>query len=331
MNNLIPRPAQNERLRLSWGVAVTDACNASNRIGMGGTLVSEGPNGSGAAPLPANQRNHRGQMAQHPFEVRWDASLEDGKGGWAIYLPNEHLLQVGSDFVVPTGATAIPDTDGWMALDEVGKDADHVWLNVTFNQTGPSSAALEAEDKTNATANIVGICIAEVSYEDDTESASVSQSVVGAIVMTSASGESGNEDAGHHLDERSINNNTDEKHQVYGFEDAEEGSIPQKQNGVIVWLTPEDMNPDDQSIKLMAGSGIRITKNAAGVYTISATGNGDGQSASGQDIEVIEGIRYDEDTHKLIAVKRKIRILSAAEDSHDAEIFTAVSHRSEHE
>ena len=331
MNGTIPTPAKGEPPRASWAAAVTDVCNAVRVAGLGGTLARDGAGAFGNEPLPANQRNRRASLLPRPYEVRWDASLEDGKGGWAIYLPNEHLLQVGSDFVVPTGATAIPDTDGWMALDEVGKDADHVWLNVTFNQTGPSSAALEAEDKTNATANIVGICIAEVSYEDDTESASVSQSVVGALVMTSASGESGNEDAGHHLDERSINNNTDEKHQVYGFEDAEEGSIPQKQNGVIVWLTPEDMNPDDQSIKLMAGSGIRITKNAAGVYTISATGNGDGQSASGQDIEVIEGIRYDEDTHKLIAVKRKIRILSAAEDSHDAEIFTAVSHRSEHE
>lgn len=148
-----------------------------------GMLQRDGAGAFGAAPVPANQRNRRGTAQPMPYEVAWDASLDEGDGAWKIFLPNEHLLMVGTDYVIPNGTKAIPDIECWMQLDEIQADSDHVWLNVTINETGPSSAVFEPSDKTDNAAGIVGICIAEIAYDEETSSATVKQSVVGNIAL----------------------------------------------------------------------------------------------------------------------------------------------------
>ena len=186
MHGSIPTPSKGDRPMASWARAVTDVCNSMRTAGAPGMLQRDGAGAFGAAPVPANQRNRRGTAQPLPYEVAWDDSLDEGDGAWKIYLPNEHLLMVGTDYVIPNGTKAIPDIECWMQLDEIQADSDHVWLNVTINETGPSSAVFEPSDKTDKAAGIVGICIAEIAYDEETSSATVKQSVVGALVVVTA-------------------------------------------------------------------------------------------------------------------------------------------------
>lgn len=191
MHGSIQSPSKGERPKASWARAVTDVCNAMRTAGSPGMLQRDGAGAFGASPVPANQRNRRGAAKPLPYEVAWDASLEDGAGGWRIYMPTEHLLMVGTDYVVPDGASEIPDVDGWMTLDEIETDSDHVWLNVTINTTGPSSAKFEAEDNTDTSTGIIGICIAEIEYDEERKQATVKQSAVGEIVLPTGGSGSG--------------------------------------------------------------------------------------------------------------------------------------------
>ena len=126
-----------------------------------------------------------------PFEVRYDATLDDGAGGWKIFLPTEHLVQYDGAYLDPIGGvTAILDANGdatgWYSFDALTLQDSHVWLAVT--QSGPTfSASFESAQVTAAKENI---CIAELEYTAATASApatiSINQSAVGALVITSA-------------------------------------------------------------------------------------------------------------------------------------------------
>lgn len=202
MSGLIPYPTSSKKLPKSWAERVTDAANAVRRIGAAGMLTREmGPLGSGAEPHPDNKRNRRGMTRPLPFEVRFDASLDNGGGGWKIYLPTEHLVQLSGAYLDPiVGATAIQDEDGedtpWFEFDEITLQDDHIWLVISEADSGSAngpqiSAAFEAE--ASESEGDISICIAEVSYVAGTngESATVEikQSAVGAIII---GGEGGN-------------------------------------------------------------------------------------------------------------------------------------------
>ena len=129
-----------------------------------------------------------------PFEVRYDATLDDGAGGWKIFLPTEHLVQYDGTYLDPIGGvTAILDANGdatgWYSFDELTLQDSHVWLVVT--QSGTSfSASFESAQVTAAEENV---CIAELGYTAATASApatiSINQSAVGALVITSERGD----------------------------------------------------------------------------------------------------------------------------------------------
>jgi hypothetical protein len=154
----------------------------------GGTIIS-------AIPAPASKKQKDKPL---PFEVRYDGTLDDGAGGWKIYLPTEHLVQFDGAYLDPLGdVTPILDANGdetgWYSFDEITLQDDHVWLVVSESSGSGSSGSYtasfaNAEDQ-QAVANI---CIAEVSYEAATQSTpetiTIKQSVVGAIVMSSGGG-----------------------------------------------------------------------------------------------------------------------------------------------
>lgn len=201
MSGLIPYPTGAKKLPRSWAQGVTDAANAVRQFGGTGMLAREmGPLGSGAEPVPENKRNHRGAQRPQPYEVRFDSSLNDGDGGWKIYLPTAHLLSVGGEYVALGGVSALEDANGdgtgWFEFDDIDLEATHVWLVVSADASGSASgptvtAEFAAEDDEDAQGNV---CIAELSYTAPTNSepavVSIKQSVVGAIQLGGADGAS---------------------------------------------------------------------------------------------------------------------------------------------
>lgn len=177
-----------------------------------------------SAGLDADAMEHAGvsspsvapepEYGPRPFEVRWDPTLDGGDGGWAVYLPTEHLLTYDGVEVATSGIsglTVVQDAGGndtsWYSLDEVGVDAGHVWLTVTARKTDAgvtTSATAEVSPERHggsvpAGATVVDFCIAELSR--DMEDAAgrpvpvVRQSLVGALHLMSP-GEDSYEDLG---------------------------------------------------------------------------------------------------------------------------------------
>ena len=198
MFNPIPDPISGKFV-LDWAAPVTRALNAL---------------GDKAGAAARNERDRRASAKPLPFEVRWDAPLNDDEGGYKIYLPTEHLLSYGGTYINTSdisGATPIPDANGddtaWSVLDDIDTSADHVWLVVTI----PDESAADAEDgeeggvgeedssggsieaefaseegQSVTGSTVVNICIAEVSYEEPedeggTPTVEIKQSVVGAL------------------------------------------------------------------------------------------------------------------------------------------------------
>lgn len=191
----IPDPISGKSI-LPWAVPVTRALNAI---------------GDKVGATSRNERDRRASAKPLPFEVRWDATLNNGAGAWKIYLPTEHLLSYGGTYVNTSdisGATPIPDANGddtaWSVLDDIDTSADHVWLVVTIpdesaadaedgedGEEGSSGGSIEAEfaseeGQSVTGSTVVNICIAEVSYEEPedeggTPTVEIKQSVVGAL------------------------------------------------------------------------------------------------------------------------------------------------------
>ena len=134
-----------------------------------------------------------------PYEVRWDDSLDDGDGGWKIFLPTPHLLSYnGGDIATSgiSGATAI--ADGWYSLDDVLMSSTHVWLVLSVvDATGVASAELSPTQGQSVTGTTVhNICVAEISYTapaaaGDQPTVVIKQSLVGALHLGSGGGGEG--------------------------------------------------------------------------------------------------------------------------------------------
>ena len=176
--------------------------------------ISTGPNGTHLKlDLPQRQNFPRKPL---PYEVRFDATLDSGDGGWKIYLPTEHLLSYdGEDIDTSdiTGVTAIEDANGdatgWYSFDDVDLQAEHVWLVVTITDpaSGSSSPTVEAEfaaseGQASTGEKVVNVCIAEISYTASSQSGDpatieIKQSVVGAVHLGGEGGGGGGGDEGH--------------------------------------------------------------------------------------------------------------------------------------
>lgn len=131
-----------------------------------------------------------GDAGPLPYEVRWDAELDDGDGGWKIFLPTSHLLAYDGSYVTPTGVTAM--SDGWYSLDDVQRSSTHVWLVLSVvDLTGVCTAEFSPTQGQSVTGTTVhNICVAEISYTapaaaGDQPTVVVKQSLVGALHLES--------------------------------------------------------------------------------------------------------------------------------------------------
>lgn len=176
MHGTIPAPSRGEYPRASWAAGVTEVCNDMVLAGFDGSLAREGAGAFGHAPLPSNGRV-RNQVLPHPFEVRWRADAGED-GGYAIFLPNSHLVQVDGAYLSPSGVTAITDAPGWMSIDDATVSSTHVWLLVS-ESNGSTVATISCTSGTAARA----VCIAEMSAPSGCLRPTITQSVVGALTL----------------------------------------------------------------------------------------------------------------------------------------------------
>lgn len=185
----IPDPISGKSI-LPWAVPVTRALNAI---------------GDKVGAAARNERDRRATVVPHPYEVRWDSSLNSEEGGYKIYLPTEHLLSYAGEDIATSdisGATVIQADNAdtpWYSLDDIDTSADHVWLVITTTPAAEgsgSAATVEAEfaateGQSVSGEEVVNICIAEIDYsapanEGGAPTIEIDQLVVGALHLGGA-------------------------------------------------------------------------------------------------------------------------------------------------
>ena len=154
-------------------------------------------------------------------------------------------------------------------------------------------------------------------------------------VLTKKDGKVAWEDGGIPADEITLAATEDKdgnkKLGIKGFEAAAKNSIPWKnEEGEFVWGGASTVTN-----RILAGAGINITDNGGGAITISAQKLDEDNGVSGtQLLSVIVDIRYDEETHKFQCKRKSIKFSGTIMESESDEwedVFTAISHKSEHE
>lgn len=185
----IPIPQKGSPITLEWGKAVTESCNAVRTIGTGG-LVRSGPFGLGEAPLPANHRDRRLQSKLAPFAIKVKPKTDDVEAQWIIYLPSEKILSYNNEAISPLGKlTAADGMNDWYVLN-IALTGGTVYLNISTEDESESESdesvapsieySLESSEK-------ISIAIAEVSYDEQTKSASIRQYVTSALHLSNGS------------------------------------------------------------------------------------------------------------------------------------------------
>lgn len=131
----IQTPARGEKIRASWGAAVTERVNSMSVIGGDDRLVREGATGFGFAPLPANRRLRRGKgTPPGNFEPVF-AEEEDSQSD----PPRIVLDRVGVGFY-PFGCRFIRSDN--MTIDESAKIAHGmIWLEIVVSGSNDSHTA----------------------------------------------------------------------------------------------------------------------------------------------------------------------------------------------
>lgn len=145
-----------------WGADVANGLNAIRPAGQAGTLLTDGPTGTGFAPLPSNRRERRAAGGARPDAFRIRASVESRKEGDATekrlvveMLSSDAPMVTWNDFAIAAGGVEAdgglsPAANcnvgllGWQRIHEgAWEDAEgfvgdiEVWLrlHLTFNPT----------------------------------------------------------------------------------------------------------------------------------------------------------------------------------------------------
>lgn len=192
MNFNLPIPHRGDRLSAARAAQLHREVLQNRILPSPGLKVIRGPKGT---HLTVDIPKRRPKDKPLPYEVRFDQDLDNGNGGWKIYLPTEHLLSYAgvdvetSDF---TGVTQIQDSNGddtaWYSLDDIDLDAEHVWLEVSTSAGAVAAGFVgdsEEDEEGEEEEEPVKICIAEVSYTPPASTVpakiTIFQSVVGAL------------------------------------------------------------------------------------------------------------------------------------------------------
>lgn len=140
MRSQIPLPVKGQGLRANWGCQVAGRVNELCAMAPSGMLARDGFGGMGAQPLPVNART-RAKLQLHPYAVAWSGTVNEGAGGWIIWLPGDSLLVYDGIAVdVRTNLTEAGEgfADGWYLLDMVPADEDSV-VYMAINTTAATT------------------------------------------------------------------------------------------------------------------------------------------------------------------------------------------------
>lgn len=306
MRRLPPEPQVGDRITAELVRELTRCIRERTILRAPGYKVLSGPNGTSLSLDKPPHRQARDKPL--PFEVRWDATLSEGAGGWKIYLPTEHLLSYGGVYVSTSdisGATPIPDANGddtaWSVLDGIDTSADHVWLVVTVPDEGDVDegdisaefAAVEGQSVTGS--SVLSVCIAEVSYEASEEEGGapkieIKQSVVGALCLGGGS-EGGGEGGGGSvtLDDASTDFNGDDEVQIKDWDTgtpASDTTIAHDiQNGLLT--------SQDALVSRTTGGVLKYKKPGTIQELLGSTVTFSGK-------KVLTGLVWDTTTHKYV-------------------------------
>ena len=201
MNTITP-PQRGEPIRASWAQAVTEAVNSMLPFSAPGRLLRSGFGGTGSIPVPENKRQSSASKPL-PFAVQWAGELNDGEGGWIIYLPSANLLTVGNALIDVSSSLSAAETRsaGWYILDVLGEEGGELLL-VARQEDGEISASFEvASDDDNPDGQaVLGQVTIAVASSDHT----VRQCVTSAVVLPSVLTDGDSVDAAGGEDENAL-------------------------------------------------------------------------------------------------------------------------------
>lgn len=158
----IQTPARGEKIRASWGAAITERVNAIAPIG-GEVLVRDGATGVGFVPLPANRRLRRGQgTPPGNFEPVFE-TVEITEGNETA--KEVRLAQVGRGFY-PFGRLFYND----VTVDDSAKIAyGLIYLEVAYPSSSGTSGGQSSSSSLSPTATIKGFPFEDAEEEEGEE------------------------------------------------------------------------------------------------------------------------------------------------------------------
>ena len=149
MNDFVQVPSKGQPMTAQWGEDVANGLNAIRSAGQAGTLLTDGPTGTGFAPLPANLRDRRAIVANplHPWKVFAVGKSKDVDHCFEIYVP-EGSVHVGETALEVDDLIPVEGKSDRYTLDcehEISESAV-IYLAIVKEEEDPDGVSPDGED-----------------------------------------------------------------------------------------------------------------------------------------------------------------------------------------
>ncbi|MGN0833059.1 MAG: hypothetical protein ACI4RD_05365 [Kiritimatiellia bacterium] len=131
MNRFIQVPAKGQPMTAQWGADVANGLNAIRSAGQAGTLLTDGPTGTGFAPLPANRRDRQAKTVDRSCFRIETRPEEDGSGSSYITCcyyhvggVTKHMEDVSIDGLIPSSGSPEDKTPWIICLKLFGSSSE---------------------------------------------------------------------------------------------------------------------------------------------------------------------------------------------------------------
>jgi hypothetical protein len=187
----IQAPLKGDPPRASWAQSITEAVNSMLPFSAPGRLLQSGFGGTGTIPAPGNKRIQPPKSSPLPFAVKWARNINNGDGGWIIWLPAGDLLTLGDATVDVVGSLTAAEghPEGWYILDQIDEAGGEISLIVSKDDDEVSAkfalaASDDGQDPTDDGQTVLGRSVIAVAERNaETGVATVRQCVTSAIVL----------------------------------------------------------------------------------------------------------------------------------------------------
>ena len=149
MNDFVQVPSKGQPMTAQWGEDVANGLNAIRSAGQAGTHLTDGPTGTGFAPLPANLRDRRAIVANplHPWKVFAVGKSKDVDHCFEIYVP-EGSVHVGETALEVDDLMPVEGKSDRYTLDcehEISESAV-IYLAIVKEEEDPDGVSPDGED-----------------------------------------------------------------------------------------------------------------------------------------------------------------------------------------